>query len=615
MRVHHPVFAGFLGIVGLLVFSLVLSVGTGLRRELVEIRAGELERELGLASEILSADPGLPPDSVVRLLHARVGHRVTLIDARGVVLADSDVLPDRIPEVELHRDRPEVTAALQGRTGVVERRSSTVGTELLYAAVSVAYRGEPAVLRMAASLSEVRDTVRRLQGAVAGIGIAAVLLSLAVAYLLSRLLTRPLVVLADRARALAAGDFSRRAPRGQGILELEELSGAFNRLADELQVRLAELGQERDEMQALVDCIAEGVIALTEDARILRVNSAAASLLQIPQGLLYAPVGAVIRHPGLRDLLEEAVLRPFRSREISLADRHLLVSSRLLDSGGAVVTFLDVSEARRLDQVRRDFVANASHELKTPLTAVRGFAETLVEADPPEHLRKEFLESIRSNTVRLQQMVDDLLDLSRLESGGWVARSEPVEVAAAAREGWRQVAGDDGAGLSFEVVGEGVARADRQGLRQIFRNLFENALRYTPRGGKVEVSIEAVGGGMLLVSVRDTGSGIPSGALPRIFERFYRVDTSRARPGGGTGLGLAIVRHLVQAMGGEVSAESELGEGTTIRFSLPTEVQTGATGGAAGGSAGGKEGAGEPSGGAGDGGRAGGARYRSVTGA
>lgn len=550
--------------------GLVLSVGLGLRGELLELRSAELVRELGVAAEFVTEATEASPTQIVRRLNGRVGYRVTLVDREGVVLADSDVTDDRLPEVENHRDRPEVIAALEGRIAVHERRSATVGAELLYGAVPVVYDGQPAVLRMAASLGEVRRTVRSVQGAVAGAGFVALLLSMAVSYLLSRSLTRPLVVLSDRARALAAGDFSRRAPRGYRIRELEELAGAFNRLADELQDRLRELGQERDEMQALVDCIAEGVIALTEDARILRVNMAAAALLQIPRGVQYAPVGAVLRHPELRDLLEEAVLRPFQSREVSLGSRHLLVSSRLLDKGGAVVTFLDVSEARRLDQVRRDFVANASHELKTPLTAVRGFAETLVEGDPPEHLRREFLESIRSNTLRLQQMVDDLLDLSRLESGGWVARNEEVDVVSVARESWALAVGEDPPEVGFEVQGSARARADRQGLSQIFRNLFENALRYTPAGGSVRVRIEPIGGGMVLVSVKDTGSGIPSSALSRIFERFYRVDASRARPGGGTGLGLAIVRHLVQAMGGEVSAESELGAGTTIRFSLPS---------------------------------------------
>lgn len=569
MRVHQPLFLGFSGVVGLLVLTILVSLGVGLRRELTALRTQELERELWLVAELLQ-DVGLgETDSVVARVYRSTGHRVTVVDAAGRVLADSDVAPERVALMEHHGNRPEVAGALRGGVSTAQRRSATTGNPSLYVALPAVVDGDTVVLRLATSLASVQATVRSIQGAVAAAGIAALLLALVVSYLLSRSLSRPLVVLADRARALAAGDFSRRAPRDYRIRELAELSGAFNRLAEELEIRLAELGQERDEMQALVDCIAEGVIALTEDARILRVNPAAAALLQFPRGLLYAPVGAVVRHPELRDLLEEAVLRPFQGREVTVGDHHLLVSSRLLDKGGAVVTFLDVSEARRLEQVRRDFVANASHELKTPLTAVRGFAETLVEGDPPEHLRKEFLESIRANTVRLQHLVDDLLDLSRLESGGWLPRPEAVAVGSAAREAWAQVPGVEERRLGFAVEGDAHVLADRQGIRQIFLNLFENAVRHTPDGGRITVRVDRVGGGMVLVAVSDTGTGIPSGALPRIFERFYRVDASRARPGGGTGLGLAIVRHLVQAMGGEVGAESELGVGTTIHFSLP----------------------------------------------
>jgi two-component system, OmpR family, phosphate regulon sensor histidine kinase PhoR len=570
VRVHQPLFAAFLGVIGLLVVTVVLALGTGLRRELVELQVREMERELSLAAELLPDLPSFDPQEFATRLTRRLGYRVTLVDGTGSVMADSDVTDERLPVVESHAGRPEVIAALAGNPGMDERISSTVGTRLLYVAIPVTGGGESFVLRLAAPLTGVEQTVREVQRAVAGAGVVAALLALLISYAFSRSLTRPLVLLADRARAMAAGDFTRRAPRGNRMVEMEELAGAFNRLAEELQARLSELGEERDEMQALVDCIAEGVLALTEDARILRVNPAAAALLQLPKGLQFAPVGAVVRHPELRDLLEEAVIRPFHGREVSLGERHLLVSARLLDKGGAVVTFLDVSDSRRVEQVRRDFVANASHELKTPLTAMRGFAETLVESDPPEHIRRQFLTSIHSNTVRLQDLVDDLLDLSRLESGGWVARPEEMDLAGAAREIWSEFAEEAARrGIIFGVEGEARVRADRQGLGQIFRNLFENALRYSSEGGNVTVRVDHVGAGAALVAVADRGMGIPSSAVPRIFERFYRVDASRARPAGGTGLGLAIVRHLVQAMGGEVGAESRLGEGTTIHFTLP----------------------------------------------
>jgi signal transduction histidine kinase len=270
----------------------------------------------------------------------------------------------------------------------------------------------------------------------------------------------------------------------------------------------------------------------------------------------------------LRTLLETAVVRPYAAREITLGDRNLIVSARRVEGGGAVVTFLDVTEIRRLEMVRRDFVANASHELKTPLTAMRGFAETLLEDDPPENLRRDFLGSIRSNTLRLQNLVDDLLDLSRLESGGWVAREEVVEIRGVVEDLWSGLRAKlSDRKLDFSVEGNALVLADEQGLSQVVRNLVDNAIQYTPDGGSIQVKIWEEGP-LARMEVRDTGIGIPTSVLPRIFERFFRVDPARSRAEGGTGLGLAIVRHLVDAMGGEVWAESELGQGTSIFVTL-----------------------------------------------
>lgn len=577
VRIHHPLFAGFLGVVALLVVLVVSLVGTGLRRELVGLMRTELARELQLAEMVVASAPaGFDADSLAGALTARLGHRVTLIASDGRVLGDSDVPTSAIREVENHLERPEIQAAAAGGVGYAERASGTVGTPFLYAAVRTDDGGEVGYVRMAATLSEISATLLRSTRAVALTGLAAMALALIVAYLLSRALTRPLVVLSDRAQRLAQGDLSSRAPRSTRVHELDEVALAFNRLADELQARLNELGRERDEMQALIDCMAEGVVALTDDARILRTNRSAREILGLPDPPLYSPVGAVVRQPELRELLETSVTRPVRAGDVALGDRSLIVSSRQLDQGGAVTTLLDVTEIRRLEQVRQDFVANASHELKTPLTAMRGFAETLLEDDPPEALRREFLTSIHNNTVRLQLLVDDLLDLSRLESGGWRAREEEVDMAEITARVWDDL--DEGGPrreLDFSLEGDGLAWADEQGVEQVMRNLLDNARRYTQDGGSVAVVISTTEPepgephGTVWVDVSDSGSGIPSKSLPRIFERFYRADTSRAREVGGTGLGLAIVRHLVQVMGGEVSARSELGRGTTLRFSLP----------------------------------------------
>lgn len=548
---------------------LVLLVGTGLRRELEALYEARIRSELALGAELLANMPGADPDSMASVVAGRIGSRVTLVDPSGRVLGDSDVPAGGLAEVEDHGDRPEVRGALDGEVTFARRESATVGRRLLYGAAPARLGTRPVVLRVAASLDAVDATLSRSRLAVALSGLAAAAVALVAAYVLSRTITRPLRSLADRAALLAAGDFSGPGPRTSAVTELDELAHSFNRLADELQARLSELARERDEIQALIDCMAEGVIALTDDARVLRTNRAARELLRLPQPPPFAPAGTIVRHPELRDLLEESVTRPVQTREVEMGTRHLVVSSRVLDGGGAVITLLDISELRRLEQVRRDFVANASHELKTPLTAMRGFAETLLEGEPPDHLRREFLGSIQKNTERLQRLVDDLLDLSRLESGGWKAKREEVDVARAADEAWDGFSETAAAkGVEFRVVGGAGALADAGGLEQIFQNLFDNALRYTAEGGSVTVGI-AGDDRQVEVAVRDTGVGIPSRALSRIFERFYRVDAARDREMGGTGLGLSIVRHLVSAMGGKVTAESELGRGTTIRFTLP----------------------------------------------
>lgn len=571
LRIHHHLFAGFLGVVGLLVVLIVFFLGSGLRRELRETFRGEIGRQLALAEAIVAADPGMDPDSLAREITARIGYRVTFIDTGGVVLGDSYVDPGELSAVESHADRDEVRGVLERgeRMSFAERRSATVGEVLLYGARLTELGDTPVVLRIAAPQTDIEATVGRVQRTVAATGALAMLVALIAAYGLSVVLARPLVVLADRARRLREGDFGATAPQSR-VVELQDLAVAFNRLVEELKARLSELGRDRDEMQTLIDCMAEGVVALTEDARLLRTNRTARALLGLPESPTFAPIGTVIRNPELKQALEDSVARREQSREIQIGGRSILLASRALDRGGSVTTFLDITELRRLEKVRSDFVANASHELKTPLTAIRGFAETLVEDDPPEELRRQFLAAISNNTLRLQRLVDDLLDLSRLESGGWSAGVEAVAVADVAEEAWELVDEESGDGIGFSLEGEATALGDPRGLVQVFRNLFENSIRHTPVGGHLVVRIEdRPDAGRVAVSVTDDGEGIPTQALPRIFERFYRADSSRARDHGGTGLGLAIVKHLVGAMGGDVKAESRLGHGTTVRFTLP----------------------------------------------
>ena len=551
--------------------AIVLIGGPIVETPLLDREGERLERELDLAESVLSTGVGLSPDPAVVALElaARLGTRVTLVAPDGTVLGDSGVPGGDVTNMANHAGRPEIQAALEGRDEMVRRFSATVGEELVYGAVLTEFAGGPVVLRLGLSLAPVQGAIesqRRLVYLVAALGL---LLLLVGASMLARGFARSTESLERGVHALADGAFDSLPPSENLSADLQPLGQALERVAGEFRGRMRELEGERAEVLALVDSIAEGVIALTVDARVFRMNRAARDLLEVTQPVPFAPIGTLVRNPGLRDFLEESVLLPLPPREFEMGGRHLLTSAHLLDDGGAVITLLDVSELRRMEKIRRDFVANASHELKTPLTSMRGFAETLLDGDTPEPLQQEFLNSIRKNTIRLQNLVDDLLDLSRLEAGAWTIVEEEVEVAPVAREAWKEIGLlDTEAPIRFSIQGDGVALGDSRALQQIFRNLFDNALRFTPEGGSLEVTIEPRGP-ELRVSVRDDGVGIPSTSLPRIFERFYRVDAGRDRGAGGTGLGLAIVRHLVQSMGGEVGAQSQLGQGTEIHFTLP----------------------------------------------
>lgn len=573
LRIRYRLFGGFAGVVAVMTVLALVLVTSGLRRVLTQTFQEELGRQLALGEWILESAPDPVPDALAREITARVGYRVSLISPDGVVLGDSYVEPERLATVENHSDRPEVRGALAGNVAFAQRTSATVDEPLLYGARLVRLDGSPIILRVAAPLTDVEWAVSRARNALILGGLLAMMVALLIAYFVSGALSRPLIRFVGLARRLANGEFEARAPSDSGVPELDELARALNRLTEELATRLSELRQERDGMQALIDCMAEGVVALTDDARVFRTNRAARQLLEVESFEEGTPVQELVRHSDLRRVLVESSVRPISQREVQFGDSHLIVSSRTLDTGGAVTTLLDVSETRRLENVRRDFVANASHELKTPLTSIRGYAETLMEGDAPDHLRDGFIASIRNNALRLQHLVDDLLDLSRLESGGWVAHPEALSVQEVAKEAWGWC--EEGAvsrQIRLEISSDLSVFADRHGLRQSLRNLFENAVRHSDDGGLIRVMAREAGEEFVSVEVRDEGEGIPSKALPRIFERFFRADSSRARDLGGTGLGLAIVRHLIEGMGGRVEAESELGAGSTIRLVLPSRA-------------------------------------------
>jgi two-component system, OmpR family, phosphate regulon sensor histidine kinase PhoR len=586
LRADQQLFLSYLVLISIL--TLIMSVGADslLRPRLLATMEDDLRRELLLARAIFDTSPATSPDSLARMIERLTGRRVTIvapdgraIGAQGPPPAESAVLSGD------YRSRPEVRAAFSVGEGQAIRQSAASRTGHLYLAV-LSERG--AVVRFDVPLTEIDSALIAVERRVFAAGAAAVLIAAFFSFGFSLLVTRPLRHIGNVARALAAGDLSRRV-RMHRDDDLGDLGGALDKLADELQRRLGQLEGERAEMQALIDSMSEGVLAFSPDGSLRRSNPAARRIFSLagrPEGI---PPEVVSRRPDFLSLVSSALEgKSVPPRELGGDGRPLLATAHPLPHGGAVLVFLDISELRRLEGIRRDFVANASHELKTPLTAIRGFSETLLDPTLPPELTRRFAEIVKQNADRLQQIVDDLLDLSRIEAGGWRVEPSVISIAELAREAWLlQIEGNSPRGVELVLqIQEGHDRvqADAGAVRQIFSNLFSNAVRYTQPGNTVTLrTAEARQPGTPAdprprdsadrwteIEVIDSGSGIPAPHLSRIFERFYRADPARSREEGGTGLGLAIVKHLVEAHGGWIEAESQVGIGTTIRFVLPT---------------------------------------------
>ena len=551
---------------------LLLAIGTllyraerSLRRNLEADVAATLERDARLVRESLPADR-VQWQGTVRRYSLQTGFRITLIDAQGNVVADSDFPDGPLPAIENHASRTEVRAALEGQTGQARRHSATVGRDLMYVAVP----GGPGAVRVAEDLERVNGIVHRTQLSVGGAALLALLVGVALALVPARSVPRPPTGLAAAARSIAAGT-PPRFPRS-GVSEIDALVRSLREMHHQLDDRFEAIRNEKAESAAVVEAMSEGVIAADDRGRITTANPSARRLLGYAADAPLPELPQIFRSREARELVDTVLAGDAdASRTLDLDGRTLLITGRALPSGGAVLVMHDLTELRRLESVRRDFVANVSHELKTPLTSISGYSETLLSDRPDPETVHLFLTRIATNARRMQHLVDDLLDLSRIEAGRWQPAVRPVDPAELAREVWTGLQDRNGRAIPrFEVRVPGGLRvqADADGLRQVLTNLLDNALRYTDADGLITVSARAESGGVRL-DVSDTGTGIPRDHLPRIFERFYRADPSRSREEGGTGLGLSIVRHLVEGHGGRVSADSVLGQGTTISCWFP----------------------------------------------
>ena len=498
-------------------------------------------------------------------LGRNVGLRITLITTDGTVVADSSMDPATI---ENHSDRPEVRAALRGDTGLDSRTSETVGEPFRYVALPPQ---EGLIVRVAIPLSIVTSRLARIRALVAGGAALAALVGVVVVIVVARTLTRPLARLTDSVSGLSRGNLEDRL-EPEGTAELALLAGALNRMAEELGRRIREVREDRKTRDLILSAMEEGVVLVDPRDEVGYANPAARRMLggtpTTTEGLRPHALRELVSNARAEESLQENEV------ETGLRPRRVRASALPVGKDGRILLVLrDVTVARHVEAMRRDFVANASHELKTPVASIQAVAETVGRAMNEDHQAAErFAAQLHDEAVRLSHLVSDLLDLSRLETEYPDYVSVRLDLLVQDQvDRHRERAGRAGVDLHSSVE-PATVRGSSKDLSLLVGNLLDNAVRYTPAAGRVEVEV-GVKDEAVFLEVRDTGIGIPARDLPRIFERFYRVDPARSRQTGGTGLGLSIAKHVVEQHGGRIAARSELGQGSAFRVIFPAATQ------------------------------------------
>ncbi len=592
-RLFWRIYATYLVVIILCTAAMAFYAGRSVRTFYIKQTESELLARAQLVREEIAARGATlgPADlqALVDRLGDASGTRLTVIAADmpgtpiGTALADSDADPAKMPN---HGARTEFERALATSSGAAIHYSIELGKRMIYVAVPAKEGDRVAtVVRAAIPLTSVNDALMTLYGRIALSAVVVAVLAALIGLYVTRRISAPIREIQIGAERLAAGDFTHRlfVPRTE---EFASVAESLNRMAEELDDKLRTLTHERNEREAVLSSMVEGVLAVDTEERIIAVNAAAARLLDTePAAAEGRTIQEVVRNPDLQYVVAQTLdgHKPVEADivvRVGVEDRNLQANGTLLygdddgDEVGAVVVLNDVTRLKRLEAVRRDFVANVSHELKTPVTSIKGFAETLEDGaldDPPAAHR--FVRIIAGQADRLNSIIEDLLALSALEQSAdgpllQLEDADLCDVVAAALEVCGPKAEAKSIDLSEECPGRLLARVSPPLLEQAVVNLVDNAVKYSPDEGVVVVRLKE-GGDEIVVSVTDAGQGIAREHLPRLFERFYRVDKARSRDLGGTGLGLAIVKHIAQIHGGRVSVESVVGGGSTFRVHLP----------------------------------------------
>ncbi|MCM8763255.1 MAG: cell wall metabolism sensor histidine kinase WalK [Candidatus Omnitrophica bacterium] len=520
-------------------------------------------------------------EDLVKDLSKKINSRITIIDKSGKVLADSEKDLKEIPQMENHASRPEVKVAISGQTGEAIRYSSTLKMDMLYIALPVKENESvKAVIRLALPLSGIKIVLGRIRKEILFsiffvLGLAFVFISL-----LAEGISRPIKRIIYASRRFAEGDF-RHKIYASSKDEIGQLAVILNKMASSIEEKISQIEIQNQQLKNIFQGMVEGIITVDKQGRIVSVNPAVEKIFNInSRDIEGRPLLEVIRNNELAEIVKQAMdKRGLISQELVLtwpAQKIFKINASALFEKemviGCLLVIHDISQIRQLENIRRDFVANVSHELKTPLTSIKGFVETLIEGawDDKENARN-FLLIIQDHVNRLDNLIRDLLSLSYLESKEVVLHKEKVVLKVMVDEilaGFKSQLKKKSVEAKNSINPDLSVMADRDKLEQVFTNLIDNAIKFNRENSAIKIYAQDADKD-IKVTVEDSGIGIPAKDIPRIFERFYRVDKTRSREMGGTGLGLSIVKHIVELHGGSVGAESTEGLGSKFWFTLP----------------------------------------------
>jgi two-component system, OmpR family, phosphate regulon sensor histidine kinase PhoR len=581
------VFLSYLVVIAILFASLYFTSNTTLRESYIHSLSARMEQEARLLGRIVPYDlHGEALDNLCQRLAGDLGSRITVIARDGIVLGDSS---EASAKMENHVGRPEVVEALRSGSGTAIRYSTTVRYEMLYRAFYQPGPRDGRIVRVATPLKDVESVIAAWRWSlVAGLALCSVA-GLILAWLFSRYLSRRFRRLLQFSTQVAGGSYPQDFFLARGSDEIAVLEQHLNDMSTKIRDNLQQVIDEKDKADSILHCMIEGVLVLDPRGHVVVINDRAKAMFRVPEerDIHGASMLEISRHPEVHKILEEVLRFDFvkYSKEVELDnERWFRVNAvSLKDNRGSslrsILVFHDITDIKRFETVRSDFVANVSHELRTPLTAIHGYVETLLHTPPPNPSdSQQFLAIIDRHAARLSRLTEDLLTLSDLESGNVQLSPQPLDASQLIQRVlevfWDQ-AHKKNIKLTHNVApGTPKLLGDLDRLQQLFINLVDNAIKYTPNGGAVTLTAMYApphngGYSQVELAVSDTGPGIPEKDLPRLTERFYRVDKARSRDLGGTGLGLAIVKHIIQAHKAELKIESQLNKGTKVRVWLP----------------------------------------------